>query len=142
MNNMSPKTGRPYTEDPKEVRFSVMLDADAAKQVDDYCKAKEISKGELIRRAVITFFAVEGLNKAKKDHTSEESRLRKLRKKASEIGYSIRKGVMQPDSAYAHERIAGYAIIDRQTNLVVMGYGINSTYQMDIDDVEEYFNKE
>ncbi len=49
---MSPRTGRPKVESPKDVRYSIRLDAETEEQLNLYCKAHQITKGEAIRRAI------------------------------------------------------------------------------------------
>lgn len=49
---MSPRTGRPKAEKPKEIRFSIRLDENTNKKLDDYCKKKEIKKSEAIRLGI------------------------------------------------------------------------------------------
>lgn len=49
---MSPRTGRPKSLKPKEVRFSIRLDIETHEQLTEYCSKNTISKGEAIRRAI------------------------------------------------------------------------------------------
>ena len=49
---MSPRTGRPKAENPKEVRYSIRLDAETEKKLQEYCKKHEITKGEAIRQGI------------------------------------------------------------------------------------------
>lgn len=49
---MSPRTGRPKAENPKEARFSVRLDAETEKKLAKYCEKHGISKGEAIRQGI------------------------------------------------------------------------------------------
>lgn len=49
---MSPRTGRPKTENPINIRTSVRLDAETDKQLLEYCKQHNLSKGEAIRKGV------------------------------------------------------------------------------------------
>lgn len=49
---MSPRTGRPKAEKPKDIRYSVRLDAETEEQLTQYCAEHEISKGEAIRRGI------------------------------------------------------------------------------------------
>ena len=48
---MSP-AGRPKAEKPKEIRFSIRLDAETEKKLQEYCVNREITKGEAIRRGI------------------------------------------------------------------------------------------
>lgn len=49
---MSPKTGRPKAENPKDIRYSIRLDAETEKQLTEYCKENNITKGEAIRQGI------------------------------------------------------------------------------------------
>lgn len=48
---MSP-AGRPKAENPKQARFSIRLDAETEKKLQEYCEKHNISKGEAIRRGI------------------------------------------------------------------------------------------
>lgn len=50
---MSPKTGRPKVENPKSIRFSIRLDENLNNKLSNYCKANNITKGEVIRIALL-----------------------------------------------------------------------------------------
>lgn len=49
---MSPKTGRPKTENPINIRTSVRLDAETDKALIEYCKKHSLTKGQAIRKGV------------------------------------------------------------------------------------------
>lgn len=49
---MSPRTGRPKAEKPKDIRYSIRLDAETEEQLMQYCTEQGISKGEAIRRGI------------------------------------------------------------------------------------------
>ena len=49
---MSPRTGRPKTENPINIRTSVRLDAETDRKLNDYCEKHSITKGEAIRKGV------------------------------------------------------------------------------------------
>ena len=49
---MSPKTGRPKAERPKEIRFSIRLDHETDERLQKFCSEHDISKGEAIRKAI------------------------------------------------------------------------------------------
>lgn len=49
---MSPKTGRPKAENPKDVRFSIRLDAETERLLDAYCLRNCITKAEAIRQGI------------------------------------------------------------------------------------------
>lgn len=48
---MSP-AGRPKAENPKQARFSIRLDAETEKKLQEYCEKHSISKGEAIRQGI------------------------------------------------------------------------------------------
>lgn len=49
---MSPKTGRPKTDNPKSIRYSVRLDCETEKKLNEYCQVNKITKGEAIRQGI------------------------------------------------------------------------------------------
>lgn len=49
---MSPKTGRPKAENPKDVRFSIRLDAETERRLDAYCLSNGVTKAEAIRQGI------------------------------------------------------------------------------------------
>ncbi len=49
---MSPKTGRPKAESPKNIRYSIRLDAETEKELTKYCNKNNITKGEAIRQGI------------------------------------------------------------------------------------------
>ena len=49
---MSPKTGRPKVANPKEVRFSVRLDAETETNLRKYCEEHGITRAEAIRTGI------------------------------------------------------------------------------------------
>lgn len=49
---MSPRTGRPKADKPKDVRYSVRLDAETESELKDYCEAHKITRGEAIRKGI------------------------------------------------------------------------------------------
>ena len=49
---MSPKTGRPKADNPKEIRFSIRLDVDTHKRLEEYCNNRNITKGEAVRQGI------------------------------------------------------------------------------------------
>lgn len=49
---MSPKTGRPKAEKPKEIRYSVRLDRETEERLREYCDRNELTRGEAIRKAI------------------------------------------------------------------------------------------
>ena len=56
---MSPRTGRPKTENPINIRTSVRLDAETDRKLNDYCEKHGITKGEAIRKGVCLLLAEE-----------------------------------------------------------------------------------
>ncbi len=55
---MSPRTGRPKSNNPKNERITVRLDNETSKTLKSYCEQEKIEKAEAIRR---------GINKLKSD---------------------------------------------------------------------------
>lgn len=49
---MSPRTGRPKSENPKSNPIHVRLDNETKEILDEYCQQEEISKTEGIRRGI------------------------------------------------------------------------------------------
>ena len=49
---MSPRTGRPKSSNPKEVRYSIRLDVDTEEKLIKYCLENNITKGEAVRRGI------------------------------------------------------------------------------------------
>lgn len=49
---MSPRIGRPKADNPKDIRYSVRLDADTESRLQAYCEKTNITKGEAIRRGI------------------------------------------------------------------------------------------
>lgn len=49
---MSPKTGRPKVDMPKDIRYSVRLDEETENKLKAYCETHKITKGEAIRRGI------------------------------------------------------------------------------------------
>ena len=49
---MSPRTGRPKAEKPKEVRYSIRLDVDTEEKLKKYCITHGITRGEAIRQGI------------------------------------------------------------------------------------------
>lgn len=55
---MSPRTGRPKSDNPKSERITVRLDNECSKTLNKYCEQEQVEKAEAIRR---------GINKLKSD---------------------------------------------------------------------------
>lgn len=49
---MSPRTGRPKSDKPKDIKYSIRIDAETEKALQEYCNTNNISKGEAIRRGI------------------------------------------------------------------------------------------
>lgn len=56
---MSPKTGRPKTDNPINIRTSVRLDAETDRKLIEYCNRHSMTKGEAIRKGVHLLLADE-----------------------------------------------------------------------------------
>ena len=52
---MSPRTGRPKSENPKDVRFSIRLDAETFDKLQQCCNEEATTVAEIIRRAIHQF---------------------------------------------------------------------------------------
>ena len=50
------KVGRPKADNPKDIRFSIRLDADLSDRLNKYCEQNNITKGEAIRTALHLLF--------------------------------------------------------------------------------------
>lgn len=49
---MSPRTGRPKSENPKSNPIHVRLDDDTKELLEEYCRQENIAKTEAIRRGI------------------------------------------------------------------------------------------
>lgn len=49
---MSPRTGRPKVENPQNIRFSIRIDADTEKRLQEYCKAHRVTRAQAIRQGI------------------------------------------------------------------------------------------
>lgn len=49
---MSPRTGRPKSENPLNVDVKVRLDRATSEKLDDYCKKHGITRTEAIRKGI------------------------------------------------------------------------------------------
>ena len=49
---MSPRTGRPKAENPKDIRFSIRLDVETEKKLQLYCERERITRAEAIRKGI------------------------------------------------------------------------------------------
>ncbi len=49
---MSPKTGRPKSDNPKSNRITVRMNDETMKTLNDYCLKENIDKAEAIRRGI------------------------------------------------------------------------------------------
>lgn len=52
---MSPRTGRPKSDNPKDVRFSIRLDAETYAQLQKRSQSLSITVAEAIRQAIQEF---------------------------------------------------------------------------------------
>lgn len=50
---MSPRTGRPKAEHPKDQHFSIRLDQEMGDRLDAYCAAHGFKRAEAIRKAIL-----------------------------------------------------------------------------------------
>ena len=56
---MSPRTGRPKVEKPKDIRYSIRLDLETEQLLVKYCEKHNITKGEAIRQGIHLLLATE-----------------------------------------------------------------------------------
>ncbi len=49
---MSPRTGRPKSDNPKSERITVRLDDNSSKTLKSYCEQENVEKAEAIRRGI------------------------------------------------------------------------------------------
>lgn len=49
---MSPRTGRPKSDNPKTIRYSICLDPKTERKLVEYCDHHKITKGEAIRKGI------------------------------------------------------------------------------------------
>ncbi len=49
---MSPRTGRPKADKPKDIKYSIRIDAETEEKLKLYCENHGISKGEAIRKGI------------------------------------------------------------------------------------------
>lgn len=49
---MSSKIGRPKADKPKDIRYSIRLDAETEAKLLTYCERNAITKGEAIRKGI------------------------------------------------------------------------------------------
>ena len=49
---MSPRTGRPKAEKPKDIKYSIRLDTETEEKLKEYCQKHNITKGEAIRQGI------------------------------------------------------------------------------------------
>ena len=49
---MSPRTGRPKVNSPKDIKYSIRLDAETEQRLVEYCTKNNITKGEAIRQGI------------------------------------------------------------------------------------------
>lgn len=52
MKKVSPRTGRPKSDNPKDIRYSIRLDVETEQLLAQYCSEHNITKGEAVRRGI------------------------------------------------------------------------------------------
>lgn len=58
-DELSPRTGRPKMENPKSINYSIRLDAETERLLQEYCIKHDISKGAAIRKGIHLLLAQE-----------------------------------------------------------------------------------
>ena len=56
---MSPRTGRPKSENPLTARINIRLTEGEARELDDYCERKDTSRAEVAREGIKRILAEE-----------------------------------------------------------------------------------
>ena len=49
---MSPRTGRPKSENPKSIDIKVRLDVPTCEKLDNYCKKHDETRSDVIRKGI------------------------------------------------------------------------------------------
>ena len=49
---MPAKMGRPKVDNPKDIRYSIRLDADTEQRLQTYCAEHQLTRGKAIRKAI------------------------------------------------------------------------------------------
>lgn len=49
---MSPQIGRPKSDNPKTIRYSICLDSKTEMKLVEYCERHKMTKGEAIRKGI------------------------------------------------------------------------------------------
>lgn len=50
---MVTKTGRPKSENPKSIRYSIRLDEHTETMLKEYCEQNGVTRGEAVRKAIL-----------------------------------------------------------------------------------------
>ncbi len=53
---MSPRTGRPKTDNPKTVRIGVRLDSETVRKLDEATEIKQTTRSEIVREGIEKVF--------------------------------------------------------------------------------------
>ena len=53
---MPTKMGRPKVDNPKDIRYSIRLDADTEQRLQTYCAEHQLTRGKAIRKAIEMLF--------------------------------------------------------------------------------------
>lgn len=49
---MTAKMGRPKVDNPKDIRYSIRIDAETEKKLQAYCEKHNITKGQAFRKGI------------------------------------------------------------------------------------------
>lgn len=58
-DKLSPRTGRPKVEKPKSISYSIRIDAETEKRLQEYCEEHDITKGAAVRKGIHLLLAQE-----------------------------------------------------------------------------------
>ncbi len=51
-DNLSPRTGRPKSDNPKEIEIKARIDAETDKRIQEYCEAHGKTRTEVVREGI------------------------------------------------------------------------------------------
>lgn len=51
---MSPRTGRPKAERPKDIEVKARIDAETNERLNEYCRRKQVTRTDVVRQGIKT----------------------------------------------------------------------------------------